>query len=79
MDKNQFKFSKSGYGCYFVTYTNVKRGDYYISMITDMTLIDNVNEEFPKKKHLKELANSVKRNGMHYNKYGEYIADKYNC
>lgn len=80
MDINQFRFSKSGYGQYIVLYMNDKRGDYYISKVDDMSLIDNtLNSELPKKKHLNELKCHIRRNGVHYSKHGEPIENKYNC
>ena len=73
-DLSGFQFRLVGSGHYEVTYTNPRRGDYYVAVITDMTLIDaTYNAVWAKAKDIQHLRYVVKRNGTHYNKYGKKL------
>ena len=62
LKKSQFLFTFTGYGHYKVEYTTANERLKYIATITDMTIIDEVkNEEYPKQKDLKYLAQLVRR------------------
>lgn len=73
-DLNCFSFRLVGSGHYKVTYTTPCRGDYWIALITDMTLIDATkNAEYAKGVDIQHLRDAVKRSGAHYSKSGERI------
>lgn len=73
-DLHNFTFDYLSAGHYKVTYTTDKRGDYWIAIITDMTLIDSTkNADVAKIKDIAWLRKKVINNGWHYNKYGERI------
>lgn len=73
-DLQNFQFTYSGYGHYKVIYYNRKRGDYWVAIIDDMTLIDaTLNAEVAKAKDINLLYNAVKRKGTHYKANGERI------
>lgn len=68
----QFVFLSAGH--YRVTYITPNRGDFFESLVTDMTLIDNTkNAEWAKGVDIERLRNYVKRNGCHYSKNGKRI------
>lgn len=67
----QFRFLSAGH--YRVTYTT-RRGDFWVSLVTDMTLIDNTNgADWAKGVDIERLRNHVKLNGAHYSKSGKRI------
>lgn len=67
----QFRFLSAGH--YRVTYTT-QRGDYWVSLVTDMQLIDNTkNADWAKGVDIERLRNYVKINGAHYGKSGQRI------
>ena len=73
-DLSGFDFRFAGSGHYRVTYTTPTRGDYWVALITDMTLIDATkNAEWTKKKDIQHLREVVKRSGTHYSSTGEKI------
>ena len=60
---NQFSFYHICVGEYRVTYTNPKTKVSYISIITDMDLIDNTKNKFkPKVEDLKLLKSKILNN-----------------
>ena len=78
-DLSGFQFRLVGSGHYEVTYTNPHRGDYYVAIITDMTLIDTThNAVWAKAKDIQHLRYVVKRGGTHYNKYGKRLCTETN-
>lgn len=73
-DLHQFKFYKVSYGCYRVTYTTEKRGDYWTANICDMPMIDaTLNAEWAKAQDIENLRKFVKLHGAHYSRYGERL------
>lgn len=73
-DLSNFCFTKVSAGCYRVTYTTPKRGDYWAAMVNDMTIIDATkNAEYAKAADIAHLRDVVKANGVHYSAYGEEI------
>lgn len=73
-DLSNFGFSKVSSGCYRVTYTTPKRGDYWVAKINDMSLIDATkNAEWAKAADIAHLRDVVKSNGVHYSQFGEEI------
>ena len=72
-DLSGFLFKFAGYGHYKVTY-RTKRGDYWVAVIDDMTIIDATkNAEFVKRKDIDHLRNLVKSKGTHYSINGAII------
>lgn len=66
-DLHQFTFKKVGYGCYRVTYTTERRGDYWVANIRDMPMIDDtLNAEWAKTQDIDNLRKFVKLHGAHY-------------
>lgn len=73
-DLSCFSFRFVGAGHYKVTYTTPYRGDYWVALITDMTLIDATkNAEYAKGIDIQHLRDVVKRLGAHYSKFGKRI------
>lgn len=73
-DLSCFSFRFVGTGHYKVTYTTPYRGDYWVALITDMTLIDATkNAEYAKSTDIQRLRGVVKRLGAHYSKFGKRI------
>ena len=73
-DLSGFSFTKTGSGCYRVTYTTPNRGDYWVATINDMTLIDATkNAEWANAHDIQHLRDVVKRSGSHYSVSGEKI------
>lgn len=69
-----FTFHFLSAGHYKVTYKTPFRGDYWVCLITDMTLIDATkNADYAKGVDIKHLRDVVKRNGSHYSKKGKRI------
>lgn len=67
-DLHQFSFAKVSSGCYRVAYTTEFRGDYWVAIINDMTLIDaTLNAEYARARDIGHLRRVVKR-GAHYSK-----------
>lgn len=74
-DLSHFRFEFLSAGHYRVTYTTPNRGDFWRSLVTDMTLIDATkNAEWAKGVDIEHLRNYVKRNGSHYSKDGKQIS-----
>lgn len=72
-DLSNFQFNFEGSGHYRVMYQN-PRGDFYVALITDMTVIDATkNAEWAKAKDIQHLKDMVKRLGTHYNCHGVLI------
>lgn len=73
-DLSCFTFRFAGSGHYRVTYTTPIRGDYWVAIITDMTLIDATkNAEYAKGVDISRLRSAVKYNGSHYSPNGKRI------
>lgn len=71
---SQFSFYRMDYGCYHVIYTTPLRGDYYSSIITDMTLIDStLHADVAKIKDIKNLIRAIKLRGIHHSKNHDII------
>ncbi|MCQ2348944.1 MAG: hypothetical protein MJZ98_00520 [Paludibacteraceae bacterium] len=74
-DLSKFDFVFAGSGHYKVRYTT-ERGDYYVKLVTDMTIIDaTLNAEWAKLEDIKILRDYVK-SGTHYSSKGELIEKK---
>ena len=72
-DLSNFQFLFLSAGHYRVTYTT-RRGDFWVSLVTDMTLIDKTNGvDWAKGVDIERLRNHVKLNGAHYSKSGKRI------
>lgn len=66
-DLHQFQFEKVSFGCYRVTYTTERRGDYWVANIRDMPIIDaTLNEDWAKAQDIMHLRQIVKGHGAHY-------------
>ena len=66
-DMSGFQFQKNGSGCYKVTYTTPKRGDYWVANINDMWLIDiTLHAECARRADVRHLREIVKRKGEHF-------------
>ena len=62
-DLSQFSFKKTGYGCYYVTYTSPNGRYYWGYSVTDMGIIDDtLNAEYAKLVDIKRLRSLC----MHY-------------
>lgn len=73
--KSMFDFTFKSYGAYEVRFTFPVRGDYYVGIVKDMTLIDSTkNEEEPLQSALKQLKFYLECRGAHYTKYGDRIS-----
>ena len=67
-DLRNFDFRKISSGCYKVTYKHNIKGDYYVSNINDMTLIDaTLHSDYAKLSDIEHLAYLIRRDGTHYN------------
>lgn len=76
-DLSGFEFQFKSSGCYRVTYTTPNRGDYWVALVNDMTIIDaTLNAEWAKVADIKHLRYIVKRDGTHYSSNGVKI-EKY--
>lgn len=76
IQKSQFSFRPSGYGHYRVEYHTAVRGDYYVAVCDDMSLIDATkNEDYPTIAALKELAQYCRYHGTHYHSDGTRFED----
>lgn len=73
-DLSMFDFELAGYGHYKVTYRTPKRGDYYVAVISDMTLTDaTYRADWAKKKDIELLRKKVIECGLHYDKNGNQL------
>lgn len=76
-DLSNFTFERKGSGCYRVHYFTPQRGDYWVALVNDMTIIDaTLNAEWAKVADIKHLRDVVKRDGTHYSSDGVRI-EKY--
>ncbi len=76
-DLSMFNFELVSSGCYKVTYTTPKRGDYYVAMINDMSLTDRTyRAEWAKAKDIEWLRRKVIERGSHYGKNGNRLENK---
>ncbi len=74
MTIEQFDFKFAGHGHYKVRYTTKKRGDSWVSMVNDMTLIDATKgAEEPTQRDMIALRRHLMYHGIHYNKEGKKI------
>ena len=70
-DLSGLTFKQMGSGCYRVTYTTPKKGDYYVADITDMTIIDaTLHARYATWFDIEHLKRIVRRNGIHYSPEG---------
>lgn len=73
-DLHNFRFEPNGYGCYKVTYYTENRGDYYTTIISDMTIIDATkNAEWAKVRDIEWLRHVVIVKGRHYSSKGKKL------
>lgn len=74
-DLHNFSFEYAGSGCVKVTYSTDNRGDYWITYINEMPIIDATkNAEWAKTKDIEHLRDMVKRDGTHYTYYGKRLS-----
>ena len=73
-DLSGFSFHLVGAGHYRVTYQTPQRGDYWVALITDMTVIDATkNAEWAKRRDIDHLRYLLKSKGTHYSNTGVRI------
>lgn len=71
-DLSGFSFQFAGNGHYRVSYTTPQRGDYWVAVINDMTIIDATkNAEWAKRRDIEHLRDLVKFKGIHYSNTGK--------
>lgn len=74
-DLHNFHFEMEGSGCYRVTFTTERRGDYWCALVHDMTVIDRTkNAKWARAKDIEHLRDMVKRDGTHYTYYGKRLS-----
>lgn len=71
-DLSQFNFKLVGSGCYRVTYTTGRRGDFWIADINHLHIIEaTLHADIAKAKDIEHLRYIVKREGVHYHANGK--------
>ena len=73
-DLHQFSMQIIGSGSYRVTYHTEARGDYWVAETNNSQLIDDTfHADWAKLGDIKFLRYLIKRDGVHYNQYGQII------